>query len=127
MTKETSETGLTEPNEVEPSKMFTGSFQVQPNKGPLATELEAVNPSTDKFLLETYEKLKQLEEDIQKRKAKEATLMAQRTQELQNIETRTSQRSGQQRRNGSEEPGAQKAQICFENSPSPMGGPLTQN
>ena len=31
---------------------------------------------TDKFLQETYEKLRQLEEDIQERKAKEAVLMS---------------------------------------------------
>ena len=89
LTKATTETGLTESYEIEPPKMFTGSFQVKSCKGPLVSELEAANPTTDKFLLETYEKLKQLEEDIQKRKAKEAILMSQRTRELQNIETRT--------------------------------------
>ena len=66
------QTEVDEPNEVAPSSIFEGQFRVQPGK------LEAIVaiPTTDKFLKETYEKLRQLEEDIQNRKAKEAILMS---------------------------------------------------
>ena len=77
------------------------------------------DPATDKFLQDTYEKLRQLEEEIQKRKQSEVILLSQRKEALTRLEEKVAKKA-QNGRNESNERG--RVQFSFEDSPSPING-----